>query len=119
MSQPGTLQDSPRPAAAHMIRPAARHAIPLLMLAAAACYDRPNAALSSDKAVRNTSADSTHHVVAPGVTAVTAEAAAKKGHELKLCRQWTPEEARRQARRAAEARWGRRDESAPQEASCR
>jgi hypothetical protein len=81
MSQPGFQPDSPRPVAAHMIRPAARHAISLLMLAVAACYDRPNAALSSDKAVRTKVPDSSHHVVAGGVTAVTAEAATKKGHE--------------------------------------
>lgn len=38
-----------------------------------------------------------------------ASAAAKKGHELKLCRQWTPEEAREHGRRAAEKRWGKRE----------
>ena len=81
MSQPGTLPDSPRPVAAHMIRPAVRHAISLLLLAVAACYDRPNAALSSDKAVRDAAPDSSHHVVPAGVTGVTAEAAAKKGHD--------------------------------------
>ena len=81
MSQPGFLPDSPRPVAAHMIRPAARHAILLLMLAVAACYDRPNAALSSDKAVRTKVPDSSQHVATGGVTAVTAEAATKKGHE--------------------------------------
>jgi hypothetical protein len=72
-----------------MTRLPARHAIPLLMLAMAACYDRPNAALSADrqatsdasaKSKRGTSADSTHHVAASGVTAVTAaEASARKG----------------------------------------
>jgi hypothetical protein len=81
MSQPGTLPDSPRPAAAPMIRPSARHAISLLMLGVAACYDRPNPALSSDKAVHSTAPDSSHKVVAAGVTAVTAEAAARKGAE--------------------------------------
>jgi hypothetical protein len=83
MSQPGTLPDSPRPAAAHMIRISARHAIPLLMLAVAACYDRPSGALSADKRTTgDMKTDSAHHEVPAGVTAITAEAAtAKKGSD--------------------------------------
>jgi hypothetical protein len=34
-----------------------------------------------------------------------AAAAARKGHQMQACRQWTPEEARAYARRAAEKRW--------------
>lgn len=39
-----------------------------------------------------------------------AAAAARKGHELGLCRRWTPEEAKEQGRRAAEIRWARQRE---------
>lgn len=42
-----------------------------------------------------------------------AAAAAKKGHQLGLCRQWTPEEARRLGLIAVEAR----KKTAPEEAS--
>ena len=35
-----------------------------------------------------------------------AAAAARKGHELKTCHEWTPEEARAQGRKAAAKRWG-------------
>src|SRR4051794_1809691 len=65
-----------------MIRTSARHAIPLLLLVTAACYDRPNGALSSDRQAKGDArdaahaADSTHRVVPAGVTAVTAAAAA-------------------------------------------
>lgn len=33
-----------------------------------------------------------------------AAAAARKGHQLGLCRQWTPEEAREMSRRGVDAR---------------
>jgi hypothetical protein len=33
-----------------------------------------------------------------------AAAAARKGHQLKLCRQWTPEEARRMSEQGVAAR---------------
>ncbi len=36
-----------------------------------------------------------------------ASAAARKGHELGLCRRWTPAEAKEQGRRAAAIRWSR------------
>ncbi len=53
------------------------------MFATAACYDRPSAALSSDKemsskATGKATTDSSHHVAKGGVTAVTAAEAAKK-----------------------------------------
>ncbi|HEX7979853.1 MAG TPA: hypothetical protein VF461_14695 [Gemmatimonadaceae bacterium] len=66
-----------------MIRLSVRHAIPLLVLAAAACYDRPNGALSADqRATGGVKKDSAHHAVPSGVTAITAEAAtAKKGSD--------------------------------------
>src|SRR6476660_6244795 len=61
-----------------MIRPSAHHVTTLLMLAVAACYDRPDAALSSDKAVTKAATpDSSRHATSPGVTAVTADAATK------------------------------------------
>ena len=86
MSQPGTLPDSPRPVAAPMIRLHARHTTALLILAAAACYDRPNGALSADKQAvgRKAASDSSHHAATAGVTAVTADAAAKNtsDHDL-------------------------------------
>jgi hypothetical protein len=41
-----------------------------------------------------------------------AAAAARKGHELKTCHEWTAEEAREQGRRAAAKRWGHREEKA-------
>lgn len=40
-----------------------------------------------------------------------AAAAARKGHELKTCHEWTPEEARAQGRRAAAKRWGAQEKS--------
>jgi hypothetical protein len=79
MPQPGIVPDSPRPVDAHMIRPATRHAISLLLLAGAACYDRPNGALSADKqTLAKGGADSSHNVAPSGVAAVTADAAAKR-----------------------------------------
>src|SRR5204862_2082004 len=88
MSQSGAQPDGPRLCALHMIRPSARHVIPLLLLMMAACFDRPSGALSSDRQptgdVRDAAhrADSTNRVVPAGVTPVTAAAAAaseKKG----------------------------------------
>jgi len=62
-----------------MIRLPLRHAISLLVLAMAACYDRPNAALSSDRPTTgDVASDSTRHVVPAGVTAITAAAAAAR-----------------------------------------
>jgi len=62
-----------------MIRFPARHTLALLLLAAAACYDRPNGALSADKqASGKPGPDSSHHVAQTGVAAVTADAAAKQ-----------------------------------------
>ena len=55
------------------------------MLAAAACYDRPNGALSSEKRVSGKPApDSSQHAAASGVRAVTADAAAKKASDPAL-----------------------------------
>ena len=97
MSQPGTLPDSPRPVAAPMIRSHARHTTALLILAAAACYDRPNGALSADKQTVGSKAtpDSSHHAAASGVTAVTADAAAKNASDHDLPNAEPPKRNRR------------------------
>jgi hypothetical protein len=97
MSQPGTLPDSPCPVAAPMIRFHARHTTALFILAAAACYDRPNGALSADKQAvgRKTAPDSSRPAAAAGVTAVTADAAAKKAPDHDLANTEPPSRNRR------------------------
>jgi hypothetical protein len=79
MSQSAAPPDFFRLVAALMIRLPFRHAISLLVFAMAACYDRPNAALSSDRQVTgDVASDSARHVVPAGVTAITAAAAAAR-----------------------------------------
>src|SRR5437763_10731587 len=79
MSQPGPFPDFSRPFVVYMTRLSVRYAVPMLMLALSACFDRSNAAPSADRAATgDVSRDSAHHVVHAGVTAITAAAAAAR-----------------------------------------